>query len=231
MKKTFIKIIAFLIINEVIDRLDCNEFREDFESYGTEINRDIWSTMLPHHRPIELGHDPTRGVRKKCGLIRYNAAVELSPGTDALLNLGNKTTGKWGLTFDMYIPANKGAYMNLQGKVPVNTSGGEWLVGGLYFGDGTGSEKGRISYTSLGRIDFDYPNDQWFKMEMNFDISTGIDTATWQFNIDGVEVISAETILPREAGYTSLGGVNFYSGYLLVNMPEYYVDNFCYKQL
>ena len=52
MKKTFIKIIAFLIINEVIDRLDCNEFREDFESYGTEINRDIWSTMLPHHRPI-----------------------------------------------------------------------------------------------------------------------------------------------------------------------------------
>ena len=209
------------------DSLNCNEFREDFESYDTEINRDIWSSWDGNTNPIELGHDPTGGVRKKCGLIRYNAAVELSPGTDALLNLGNKTTGKWGLTFDMYIPANKTAYMNLQGKVPVDLNAPEWLVGNIYFGYGN-VKKGLIDATSLGSIDFDYPEDKWFKMEMNFDISPGIDNATWQFNIDGVEVIPAGTILPNRAGYTSLGGVNFLAR---DGNIEYYVDNFCYKQL
>jgi hypothetical protein len=228
MKKTFIKIIAFLIINEVIDRLDSNEFREDFESYGTEINRDIWSTWDGNSNPIELGYDPKEGVRKKCGLIRYNAAAALAQQTDALLNLGNKTTGKWGLTFDMYIPANKTAYMNLQGRVPLDLKAPEWLVGNIFFGNGNGSEKGLIDNTSLGRIDFDYPDDQWFKMEMNFDISQGIDNATWQFNIDGVQVIPAGTILPHRAGYTSLGGVDFFGGYENI---EYYVDNFCYKQI
>ena len=65
MKKKYIYIIiAFLIINEVIDRLDsrggagdslnCNEFREDFESYDTEINRDIWSSWDGNTNPIEF---------------------------------------------------------------------------------------------------------------------------------------------------------------------------------
>ena len=134
----------------------------------------------------------------------------------------------------MYIPANKTADMNLQGKVPVDLNAPEWLVGNIYFGYGTGSEKGHIGYLDansepiVGGIDFDYPNDQWFKMEMNFDISTGIDTATWQFNIDGVEVISAGTILPDIPGYTSLGGVDFFARDENI---QYYVDNFCYKQL
>ena len=47
--------------------------------------------------------------------------------TDAVLDLGNKIFGEWGLEFWMLVPNDKEGYFNLQGTVPIGS--GEWVVG------------------------------------------------------------------------------------------------------
>ena len=71
---------------------------------------------------------------------------------------------------------------------------------------------GSIDDSAIGAVDFTYPEGQWFPVVMNFDISQGI-AATWQFNINGVDVLPAGTPFTNADGTTptSLGGINFYS--------------------
>ena len=82
--------------------------------------------------------------------------------------------------------------MNLQGSVPIGA--GEWIVGNIFFNqDGTNPGGGSIDDSAIGAVDFTYPEGQWFPVVMNFDISQGIGAATWQFNINGVDVLPAGT--------------------------------------
>ena len=112
--------------------------------------------------------------------------------TDAVLDLGNKIFGEWGLEFWLLIPNDKEAYMNLQGTVPIGA--GEWAVGNIFFNqDLLTPGMGQIDDTALGAVDFNFPQGQWFKVIMNWDISAGISAATWQFNVAGVDVLPAGT--------------------------------------
>ena len=144
--------------------------------------------------------------------------------TDVILDLGNRIFAQWGLEFWMYIPSDKEAYWNLQGEVPVGA--GEWIVGNVFFNqDNLSPGVGVIDDTALGQINFDFPHDQWFKVVMNWDISKGINLATWQYNVDGVDVIPFGTPFTRYDGTypTSLGGVNFFS----ISLDhELYIDDF-----
>ncbi len=146
--------------------------------------------------------------------------------TEAILNLGNRIFDVWGLEFWMYIPSNKEAYWNLQGAVPV--TGGEWIVGNVFFNqDLISPGVGIIDDTALGAVNFNFPHDQWFRVVMNWDISLGISLATWQFNVDGVDVIPFGSPFTNEDEIppTSLGGVNFYS----ISLDhELYLDDFIY---
>ena len=67
--------------------------------------------------------------------------------------------------------------MNLQGAVPIGT--GEWIVGNIFFNqDLLTPGMGQIDNTALGAVDFNFPQGQWFKVIMNWDISAGIGLAT-----------------------------------------------------
>lgn len=146
--------------------------------------------------------------------------------TDVILDLGNKIFDQWGLEFWMYVPTGKEAYWNLQGEVPVGA--GEWIVGNVFFNqDMLSPGVGLIDDTYLGAVNFNFPHDQWFKVVMNFDIQDGIALATWQFNVDGVDVIPFGTPFTTLGGTspTSLGGVNFFS----ISLDhELYIDDFIY---
>lgn len=153
----------------------------------------------------------------------------LIPGdgtTDAVLDLGNKIFGEWGLEFWMYIPSNKVGYFNLQGTVPIGA--GEWIVGNFFFNqDNVNPGVGLIDDTALGEVYFNFPHDEWFKIVMNVDISTGIGTATWQLYVKGIEVIPAWTPFTDGSGTypTSLGGMDLFS---ISTDNEYYLDDFYY---
>ena len=150
--------------------------------------------------------------------------------TDPVLDLGNKIVGLWGLEFYMYIPSGKGGSFDLQGCVPLQA--GEWIVGNIFFNkENTSPGVGFIDYGHHINDDetfFSFPHDEWFRIVMNFDISGGISLATWQFNVDGVDVVHSGTALINDGGDipTSLGGIQFYSH----NAPyEFYLDDFKYK--
>jgi len=148
--------------------------------------------------------------------------------TDAVLDLGNKIFGQWGLEFWMYIPAGKTAYYNLQGTVPIGS--GEWIVGNIFFNqDGANPGGGSIDDSALGAVEFTYPEGQWFPVVMNFDISLGIAAATWQFNINGNDVLPAGTPFTNSNGDTasSLGGIDFFS---IDTNNELYIDDLCYGE-
>ena len=148
--------------------------------------------------------------------------------TDAVLDLGNKIFGEWGLEFWMYIPSDKEAYMNVQGSVPIGA--GEWVIGNWFFNqDLLTPNIGTIDNTALGLVEFSFPHDQWFRVVMNVDISQGIALATIQINIDDADVLPAGTPFTDSEGTTptSLGGINIYS--ISANM-EVYFDDLCYGE-
>lgn len=152
--------------------------------------------------------------------------------TDAVLDMGNKIFGQWGLDMWVYIPAGKTGYYNYQGTVPIGA--GEWIVGNLFFNDGdfnNGPGTGYIDYSCADQsahVYYDYPEDTWFRIVTNVDISLGIGAATWQLNIDGVDVAPEGTPFADCAlTYpTSLGGLDLWS-----NSPdqEMYFDSFVYQ--
>lgn len=132
--------------------------------------------------------------------------------TDAVLDLGNKIFGEWGLEFWMYVPADKEGYFNLQGTVPIGA--GEWAVGNITFNqDGLTPGEGFIDDSALGLVNFTFPHGEWFRIVMNWDISSGISLATWQFNVAGVDVVPAGTAYTGADGTSpsALGGFDFFS--------------------
>jgi len=135
--------------------------------------------------------------------------------------------GLWGIEFYMYVPLGKEANWDLQGTVPLQA--GEWIIGNIFYNryNATPGE-GFIQDSALGVVSFNFPHDEWFRIVMNFDISGGLSLATWQFNVDGVDVIPPGTAFTNEEGDipTSLGG--------MLSMPynsdigEFYLDDFQY---
>jgi hypothetical protein len=207
---------------------DCSgsEIQDNFESYtdGAPIFENWWT-------------DWGCGGGAGCALMASSAQARsgnlsgLIPGdgsTDAVLDLGNKIFGQWGLEFWMYIPAGKGGYFNMQGTVPIGS--GEWVVGNIFFNQGGAAPGvGSIDDSALGSVQFDYPEGQWFPVVMNFDISLGIGAATWQFNINGNDVLPAGTPYTSADGTTatSLGGIDFFS---IDANNELYIDDLCYGE-
>jgi hypothetical protein len=111
-----------------------------------------------------------------------------------------------------YVPSNQEGYMNLQGTVPIGS--GEWIVGNIHFNESLATPGvGEIDDTALGALTFNFPHDEWFYIAMNVDISAGIGASTWEFWVDGAEVVPAGTAFTDSAGTypTSLGGIDFYS--------------------
>ncbi len=141
---------------------------------------------------------------------------------DSILDLGNQTSGDWSLNFCMYIPSGREGYFNLQGIVP--PAGGEWIVGNIFFNqDLVAPGEGWIDDSASGPVIFSFPHDQWFDVEMNFDLTGGMANATWEYIVNGSEVIPAGTAFTNSNGDvpTSLGGVNFFS---VSGDNEYWID-------
>jgi len=191
--------------------------------------------------PIFEGHWTDWGCGGGTGCALMSSSVQARSGslsgfipddgtTDGVLDLGNKTIGFWGLEFYMYVESGKEGHIDLQGRVPLQA--GEWIVGDIFFNEeNTSPGEGFINYghNIIGdETFFNFPHDEWFRIVMNFDISAGISLATWQFNVDGVDVIPEGTILTNDDGDipTGLGGVQFFS--INSGFTEYYIDDFNY---
>ena len=142
------------------------------------------------------------------------------------MDLGNKIFGDWGLVFWVYIPEGKEGKISLQGTVPFEE--GNSVVGDIFFNKDLESPGvGLVTDSALGEISFEFAHNEWFRVVMNWDISSGISLSTWQFNVDSIDVIPNGTPYTNQAGEypTSLGGILFTSVSTDNNM---FLDYFCY---
>lgn len=131
---------------------------------------------------------------------------------DMILNLQNKTTGRYSLKWKMYVPMDKGGYFNIQNVTPVTN--GDWNLDVFFNTDTTGNIQIGAG-PSLGN--FVYPKATWFTVDFTIDLDNNI----LSLFINGKYV-------KKMAYPKNLGGINFYP---LDNNALYYIDDLEYVAL
>ncbi len=150
-----------------------------------------------------------------------NSVFVASSSDDVILKLGNKTSGKFNVSFYYYIPLGFGGYFNLQ---HFEAPGNQW-ANEVYFGN---NGNGNLEANGV-TTNFTHPNDAWFLIENHVDI----DNDTAALFINGVHIYTwpFATQAGGGVGAAQLGGVNFYGGSISGQTPKYYFDDVTYTEL
>ncbi|PKP52167.1 MAG: hypothetical protein CVT92_10120 [Bacteroidetes bacterium HGW-Bacteroidetes-1] len=149
-------------------------------------------------------------------------SVKVDGTTDLVFKLGNKTSGKYIVAWDWYIPTGLAGYYNFQ---HFEAPGNEWAFEVYFDNNGTG-------YMHAGgnnAATFTYTNGEWMSILNVIDLD-----ADWaQVYFDDVLIYEWQYSLQAqgEPGAKQLGGVNFYAGSTAGMTPTYYFDNAAYAAL
>jgi hypothetical protein len=139
---------------------------------------------------------------------------------DALLYLGNQTTGDYTLRWNMYIPSGNEGYFNLQGEIPASGAlSGVWNTGDIYFNQDNGAP-GVGTDTAVPGDDFTFPHDEWFDLAIYVDLDAG--PATYELFVNGVAAY--DNPVPFQTD-NFLGAVDFFAA---SPSTTYYVDDVYY---
>jgi hypothetical protein len=215
MKKIYLSITTLLLVFSVNAQI----IEDDFEEYNLgpmeEQNPDVWRTwsdgFLEEESIIVSASQQFSG--SKSGFIGAGPGPQ-----DAVLDLGNLDVGQYTLEFQMYIPAGKGGYFNVQGELPGGTMTGVFNSGNIEFNP-DGIDPGLGADDRLeGGFTFDYPEGQWFKVSIFFDLDGG-PVPTYQLSIDGVVANETPAVFQDDA---VLGGIDFFASDA---NNEYWIDD------
>ena len=135
---------------------------------------------------------------------------------DVLLKLGNKSSGKYLISWEMYLPSGRTGYYNFQ-QSETPAVGWNLNVGFAVNNMGVTATfgQGLVFETNTS---FSYPQDTWFEVAHVVDLDNNV-LELW---IDGTQILSSYN-------YTgNLGAVNFYS---INAVNRYYVDDVLYTEL
>jgi|GEM_PF-1105960 len=150
-------------------------------------------------------------------------SVKDEGSNDLVLNMGNKTSGKYELSFEMYIPAGHGGYYNILHNFAGSSS--EWGLE-FYFEDA-----GTAQLHAAGQIiSYPYTHDTWFTVTNIIDL----DNDLAEVLIDGNSVYSWQWSLDPSTGnpgLNQLSAADFFSGSGATGIvnPLYYFDDVVYK--
>jgi hypothetical protein len=136
-------------------------------------------------------------------------------GRDPVLLLGNETSGVYSIRWQMYIPAGKEGYFNMQGEIPAlgTPLAGVWNSGNIYFNEADGNPGG-VTDTGSDMSNLSFAHDAWFDVTLNVDV----DALTYSLTI-GANT-SPDTPFATDS---TMGGLNFYPGSGAIS--EFYVDD------
>jgi hypothetical protein len=142
-------------------------------------------------------------------------AVAAGGPQDVVLKLQNKTSGRYDLTWKMFIGAGRNAYYNIQDIVPIpaNPVTENWNLDVFFEDNGTG----RVGIENVDQNTFTYTNGAWIEVKHVIDLDNDL-LSLW---IDGQYV-------GKYPYPDNLGGVDFYG---LDATNTFYVDDVEYVQL
>ncbi len=144
----------------------------------------------------------------------------LCDGTnDFVMLFGDKTSGKYAVTFDMFVPTGYVGYYNILQAFGPGGAGAVWGLE-IYFNPGGIAELTAENTTPLQT--FNYAYDTWFHIEniidLNADLATlkveGVEIATWQWSVGA-----------SGSGINQLGAMDIYAA-TTNGTPKCFYDNF-----
>jgi hypothetical protein len=213
-KKLFFLLAMFLIWNSMAQKAPI--YSDDFESYNImdylAVDNPTWWTTW-NNQPGTMQDARISGVHASSGT---NSVVVLN-ATDLLLKLGNRTTGKYNLSWNMYVENNYEGYYNIQ---HFQSPGIEWAFETWFLYDGSG----RLYAGSGTPYTFSYPPGTWFPVENIIDLDNdmvklvinGVTVLEWPFHYTSYS----------STGTKSLGAVDFWAGYFTPDKAgRYYFDD------
>lgn len=195
-------------------------YDDDFESYNVgdflAVENPTWWTTWTN-QPGSAEDAPITDIQAHSG----TKSVLVQGSTDAILKLGNKTTGQYELDFWYYIPTGFAGYYNIQ---HYESPGVEWAYE-IYFAAGGSAELFAGEATPVAT--FNYPKDQWFFIENDIDLDADwtklyIDGALiheWQFSV----------LANGGTGAKQLGGMDLFAGAPTGETPRFYMDDMTFS--
>jgi hypothetical protein len=192
-------------------------FNDDMEGYSTgPVHEDHWSNWSGAAGPEDLIITTDQAFSGSQSGYIGDGGVQ-----DAMLLLGNQTSGQYSLSWYMYVPGGKTGYYNFQEDQDTGASGGIWGLN-IHFNldnlaPGTGYVVDDANPANIVAT-FTYPENFWFQITHEIDL----DTDTVVMAIDGTEIYNGDF-------YTSggnLGGVDFFS---IDANNQYYLDDVVFE--
>lgn len=211
------------------------QFTENFESYGIgpmgTQNQNRWNTWFGTYDDLEsiqvVGNMGFSG--SKSGHIFSINPPPNQNYHDAILNLGNKTSGKWKLSFRLFVSNGRSAYFNIQSEL--TPAGGaqqsgdaSFFMANFRFNQVDYSNNGQLAtdfYTSSDysdAVNFNFTYSQWMLVELLLDK----DNNSFRFKINGVVLNPIAMPFYNYENNPSLGGIDFFHG---DNFAEYWIDD------
>lgn len=189
------------------------QINDDMEGYSTgPVHEDHWSSWSGAAGPEDLVITTDQAFSgSQSGYIGDDGVQ------DAVLMLGNQTSGQYTLSWYMYVPGGKTGYYNVQEDEDTGASGGIWGLN-VHFNEGnaspgTGTVQDDANPPNI-LATFSYPENFWFQITHEIDL----DTDTVIMSIDGTEIYNGDF-------YTTggnLGGIDFFS---IDDNNQYYLDD------
>lgn len=150
---------------------------------------------------------------------RQSVVIDGETDVDAVVALGNRTSGNYEVRWMQYVPSGAGAYHSIEKD---ESSFGASVACEVDFGtDGNGVVAAEDVETN-----FTYPQDDWFMVRYTVDA----DNDMVEMFVDGDAVVSfpLSAVFDGNDGLVQLGGINFFpldTDYL------FYVDDFYFTEL
>ncbi|MBO7084192.1 MAG: T9SS type A sorting domain-containing protein [Bacteroidales bacterium] len=151
-----------------------------------------------------------------------NRAVKIDNGNDLVLFLGDKTTGAYNISFDMYIPNGKEGYFNILHQFAGSNSVWAqqmWL---------NSAQHGNYFYPGGAYDNFEVPFDEW----IHIDIDIFLDDATACLKLNDELIIAWNYTLSYPAKYCSISAMDFCpSNQNDESKNGFFVDNITFTEL
>jgi hypothetical protein len=147
--------------------------------------------------------------------MKLSSTAAIGGPSDIVWRLGNRTSGTYGISWQMYIPSGFGGYFNLQHNEVIGQ--GSWAL------DVNFRASGVVEYSvNSSNLTGQFPHNQWFNVAMVIDLGSmtgvlsinGTQQTTWVTNVNSLGA----------QGMNQFGAVNFYA-YAGGDQTRYYIDD------
>ncbi|PKP35966.1 MAG: hypothetical protein CVT98_09865, partial [Bacteroidetes bacterium HGW-Bacteroidetes-15] len=194
---------------------------EDFESFtaGDHIAQTAGAPWTTWSGATGGGEDPLVSTAQANGGAN---SINVVANNDCVVDLGNKTTGRYQIEFYIYVNAGSIGYFNLLTNFAGANS--EWATQTYFYINGTGS----VDANGEGAATFTFNHDEW--IYVNYIVDLDDDFAT--LYIGGNEIISWQWTKGSFGGgvAATLDAVDFYGHTIDGIGSNYYIDDFTFTE-